>query len=128
MRTSILTASFAVTLATLGFVGIVPQAVAHCTYNVDATYCYGHCYVNAVGGRCNTSGYCSYNVDAYCNGSCAYNVDSYCYSGGSCTYNVASTCYGNCQYNVASYCSSTGRCTFNIVSSCYNLLFEIELP
>lgn len=98
MRT-ILTGSFALALATLGFVGIAPTAQAHCPTNLSST-CLGHCSVNV--------------------------ALSYCGTGGSCSYNVAATCYGNCDVNVLAYCSSTGTCDVNVLfAGCYTLL---QLP
>ena len=131
-------AALVLALATLGFVGIQPEAEAACDVNVGG-YCAGTCGTNVLatcyaGGQCETNAYatcgswepgtwssCYVNAvlaDCGAYGSCTVNAADASCNGGSCFVNAgAADCSGFCAVNVGA-ASCTGGCLVNVASTC----------
>ena len=86
-----------VSLATFGFLSVVPAASASCTLDLTGAGCAGRCTVNT----------------GTCRGSCEVNT-GYCGWGSDCEVNV-SMCrdYSNCDVN-AGNCNSWSTCVINV--------------
>lgn len=111
----------AISLAAFGVVLIPGSASASCPV-YTGYYCAGFCTIN-IDSYCEVTGACKVNVESYCNGTCTVNVLAPwpgCHAGGNCLVNVEAECDGGqCTINaVFAYCGPGWNCLVNVDTVC----------